>query len=134
MKATDFFEETQDLEQLYITYTQHSKNYQLIKDKLAGDAAKKAWKSSQRGRKVFIIGVGLVALAGSAFAYWMGNPASIFALFLIWAVSSLIFGVYSGISYKNSYKVLLENTAFFEKFESIAKAAPTLEDFKNQWK
>ena len=133
MKATDFFEETQELEQLYLTYNNQPKNYQKIKDKLAGETAKIAWKRSQRAGWIFVAGVGAIALAGSAFAYWMGNPASIFALFLIWAVVSLVFLIISRISYKNSYAVLLENTTFFEKFETTVQQSPSLEDFKNKW-
>lgn len=133
MRASDFFEDKQDLEQLYITYTTLPKNYQKLKDKMAGDSAKKAWKQNQRGRWFFMIGVGLIALAGSAFAYWMENSASVFALFLIWAVVSIIFGTISVISYRKSYSVLLENSLFFDKFESIATTAKSLEVFKNTW-
>lgn len=133
MNAEVFFDSPKERVQLFFTYRGAPHNYQKIKDKVAGTQAQEDWRRSQRGRLIFLVSVTIIAAISSVFIGFAGTLGSLVAVWIIWAASCVGFIVVSGISYKGSYAILLENARFFERFEQVAKSANTPEEFDSKW-
>lgn len=133
MKAIEYFTQADSAERLFLTYHQNPMNYQKIKEQIAGEDAKTRWESNQRSRWFFLGGVTAIALPSSIFSISAGNWSSVVAIWTIWAGVMVLLGVVSWWSYRLSYRVLLDNEAFFAQFEQFAKSATSLDEFRQTW-
>ncbi len=133
MKAVEFFTQANGAQRLYLTYHQNPMNYQKIKEQIAGEDAKTRWESNQRSRWFFLGGVTAIALPSSMFSISAGNWSSVVAIWTIWAGVMVILGAVSWWSYRLSYRVLLDNEAFFSQFERVANAAASVDEFRQTW-
>lgn len=133
MNAKSFFSAPSEYKQLYKIYQEKAATYKKIKDKIAGVTAKEDWQRGQRGRWVFLLAITIIAAISTVFIVFAGTTASLVAVWIIWLATAVLFAITSGISYKNSYAILLENMRFFELFELLAEASKDEADFEAQW-
>lgn len=122
-----------EIEQLYLTYRNNPKNYGEIKKRLFGDAAKREFKNSLRGRLYFMAALSVIAIVSSLYSFFAEHWGSLGAIWIIWAGFMIGLGVAMYLSYKDSYLGIQRNEAFFIDFETIASKADSLEDFIIDW-
>jgi hypothetical protein len=122
-----------EIEQLYLTFIRNPKNYEEIKKRLFGEAAKFEFRKSLIARIYFMAALSVIAIASSLFSFFAEHWASMGAIWIIWAGFMIGLGVAMYLSYQDSYLVLKKNEAFFDEFESIAKTVNNLEDFIISW-
>jgi hypothetical protein len=123
----------QETEQLYLTFIRNPENYQEIKKRLFGEAAKIEFRKNLRGRIYFMASLTVVAVASSFFSIFAEHWGSLGAIWIIWAGFMIGLGFAMYISYKDAFLVMKKNETFFKNFENIASKANTLEDFIIDW-
>jgi len=122
-----------EIEQLYITYRNNPKNYREIKKRLFGDAAKRTFRGSLRGRLYFMVALTVIAIVSSLYSFFAEHWGSMGAIWIIWAAFMIGLAVAMYLSYKDSYLGIQRNEAFFVNFENIATKSNSLEDFIIDW-
>lgn len=131
----DFTEE--ETYKLYIAYHQYPESYAFIKQKAVGKGVE-SYRNAELGGRMRAAGlITFITLAGSAFAVFAGDRANMWttigALWLIWLIlNTAFFGSYF-LGANRQLRILKENEAFFQRFETCASRAVTLEDFKIDW-
>ena len=123
----------QETEQLYLTFIRNPENYQEIKKRLFGEAAKIEFRKNLRGRIYFMASLTVVAIASSFFSIFAEHWGSLGAIWIIWAGFMIGLGFAMYISYKDAFLVMKKNETFFKNFENVASKANTLEDFIIDW-
>ncbi len=123
----------EEIERLYLTYQRNPENYDEIKKRLFGNAAKNGLQKSIRSRFFFIIALSIVAIVGSMYAFFASHWGSFGAIWIIWAGFAIGVGSSIYLSYKNAFLVMKANEQFFQDFEQIAAQASSLDDFKIDW-
>jgi hypothetical protein len=123
----------QEIEQLFLTFKRNPSNYNEIKKRLFGDAAKIEFRKNLKGRLYFMAALTGVTVISSFFSIFAEHWGSLGAIWIIWAGFMIGLGVAMYMSYKDAFLVLKKNEAFFEQFDKIASNTDSLEDFIIEW-
>jgi hypothetical protein len=122
-----------DLERLYLTYKRNFKNYSKIKDKVIGKDAEIQYKRNRKSSLFFFIALTFIIVVSSVFSLVAEHMNSFIALWMIWGGAAVLFSFWFVTYYRNSSKILQQNQAFFDKFESIANTNESLDGFRMNW-
>ncbi|WMX13740.1 MULTISPECIES: hypothetical protein [unclassified Aureispira] len=122
-----------DLERLFLTYKRNFKNYSKIKDKVIGKDAALIYKRNRKSSIFFFIALTFIIVVSSAFSLIADHMNSFVALWMIWGIAAVIFSFWFIAYYRNSFKILQQNQAFFDKFEAVASNNDSLDAFRMNW-
>lgn len=122
-----------DLERLFLTYKRNFKNYSKIKNKVIGKDAEIQYKRNRKSTLFFFIALTFIIVISSVFSLVADHMNSFIALWMIWGIAAVLFSVGFASYYKNSAKILQQNQAFFDKFETIANSNESLDGFRMNW-
>lgn len=123
----------EEKQKLFLAFQDDKQKYKRIKDLIIGQGAEDSFKQAKKSRIVFMIAITIITIAGSMYPIFLKDYQSVLALWAVWGVLAVITLVWSIVTWNTAHKVLLENQAFFERFEEIAKHAVNLEHFSTIW-
>ncbi len=119
----------EEKKRLYLTYKRNATNYSQIKEKVLGVDIEQSYRRKRKGILFFFTAITFIVAVSSAFSIVADHWDSFIAIWAIWGIFFTVLLIALSLMYKNTVRIYGANKLFFEQFEDLAQASPSLEIF-----